>query len=197
MGIVRAKIDSNAQGPPLHPTRQGVALHPMRPRLRRPPQAAHDHVCRIRGLERPLPRGAADRSRVASALSRMTRTSSGSFRFASDKRRRYGQRDTPRARIEFFGVSWSLFSYKKTKKPVVGQTLLPFDQACLALYFSRQPCRLKILSTLPRRTRRPRSRARVSLQRRAMTKSLARTQASIRRYMRNFGRANSSLYMSL
>src|SRR4029453_11500803 len=54
----------------------------------------------------------------------------------------------------------------------------------------------KSRSALPRRRSRARSTAFASLQRRATTKSSARTPARMRRYMLNFGRTNSSLYPS-
>jgi hypothetical protein len=52
---------------------------------------------------------------------------------------------------------------------------------------------LKISSTLPRKTRRPRSTAADSLQPRSITKRSASSLARIRLYMANFGKTNSSL----
>jgi hypothetical protein len=58
--------------------------------------------------------------------------------------------------------------------------------------YGRQPT-LNIRSTLPRRTRRPRSSASVSLQPRSRTNRSARILARIRLYIANLGSTNSSL----
>lgn len=55
----------------------------------------------------------------------------------------------------------------------------------------------KIVSILPLSTCLPSATARSTDHRCATTKSSARTRARIRRYIANFGKANSSLYMSL